>query len=125
MTIGVAGIKWLPLGNTKLSRGMRVKHRIPSAPMRFVVVGVANTMVGLGTIYLLKWSGDLGNTVANAGGYSLGLARGKGRRNDRALLFLAPRPSPLGAANNLQSGHLDVSCTGASTKACTSADITP
>ena len=62
-----------------------------------------------------------GTNVSPTGDISDNRSRGKGRRNDRALLLLTPRPSPLGAGNNLQSGHLDVSCTGASTIVCTSA----
>src|SRR6516164_5780620 len=69
---------------------------------------------------------DLSGTNVNAtGDISDNRPRGKGRRNNRALLFLTPRSSPLGAGNNLHAGHLDVSCTAASTTACTSADIRP
>jgi putative flippase GtrA len=53
-----------------------MKPHPPSVAMRFGVVGLANTMVGLLTIYLLKWPGGLGNTAANLGGYCVGLAMG-------------------------------------------------
>ena len=51
--------------------------------------------------------------------------RRKGGSHNGALLPLTPRPSPFAAGNNLQTGHLDTSCTGASTTACTGADIRP
>jgi len=51
-----------------------MKRRVPSVPLRFVVVGLANTMIGLGTIYLLKWLVGMSDTAANVGGCSLGLA---------------------------------------------------
>ena len=51
-----------------------MKHRVPSVPLRFVVVGLANTMIGPAIIYLLKWLVGVGDTAANVGAYSLGLA---------------------------------------------------
>ena len=51
-----------------------MKRRVPSVPLRFVVVGLANTMIGLAIIYLLKWLVGVGDTAANVGAYSLGLA---------------------------------------------------
>jgi putative flippase GtrA len=51
-----------------------MKRRVPSVPLRFVVVGLANTIIGLAIVYFLKWSGEVGDTAANVGGYSLGLA---------------------------------------------------
>jgi putative flippase GtrA len=51
-----------------------MKRRVPPVLLRFVVVGLANTMVGLAMIYLLKWLVGVGDTAANVGGYSLGLA---------------------------------------------------
>jgi putative flippase GtrA len=50
-----------------------MKRRVPSVPLRFVIVGLANTMIGLATIYLLKWLVGVGDTAANVSGYSLGL----------------------------------------------------
>jgi putative flippase GtrA len=41
--------------------------------LRFLVVGVMNTMVGLGTIYACKYFLGLGDVPANAVGYTLGL----------------------------------------------------
>ncbi|MCC9596333.1 MULTISPECIES: GtrA family protein [unclassified Rubrivivax] len=41
--------------------------------LRFLIVGVLNTAVGLGTIYLLKWAGGFGDVAANACGYAVGL----------------------------------------------------
>jgi putative flippase GtrA len=41
--------------------------------LRFLAVGVANTIVGLGTIYALKWFAGLGDIPANAVGYVVGL----------------------------------------------------
>lgn len=42
-------------------------------PIRFLIVGVANTMVGLGTIFAAKALLDFGDIAANMAGYSLGL----------------------------------------------------
>jgi putative flippase GtrA len=53
-----------------------MKRRVPSVPMRFVMVGLINTIVGLATIYFLKWAGGLGNIAPNVGGYSFGLVTG-------------------------------------------------
>jgi hypothetical protein len=47
--------------------------------------------------------------------------RRKGRSYNGVLLPLTPRPSPFVAGNGLHVGHLDVSCTGASTIVCTGA----
>jgi putative flippase GtrA len=41
---------------------------------RFLAVGVLNTLVGLGTIYLCKWLGGIGDVTANIIGYAVGLA---------------------------------------------------
>lgn len=46
------------------------------ALIKFVVVGVANTLVGLFLIYLGKWVLGFGDVVANTCGYSIGLALG-------------------------------------------------
>ena len=43
------------------------------APLKFAVVGVANTFVGLSTIYLCKWLLGFGDVIANICGYSIGL----------------------------------------------------
>ncbi|WHZ28993.1 MAG: hypothetical protein OJF51_003793 [Nitrospira sp.] len=42
--------------------------------VKFAIVGVANTLVGLCSIYLCKWLLSFGDVLANACGYSLGLA---------------------------------------------------
>ena len=44
------------------------------APIKFAVVGVANTLAGLSVIYLCKWLLGFGDVTANTCGYSLGLA---------------------------------------------------
>ncbi len=41
--------------------------------LRFLLVGLANTAVGLGTIYLLKWAFAVSDVPANLAGYVLGL----------------------------------------------------
>lgn len=41
--------------------------------IRFLLVGVINTCVGLGVIYTLKYFFDVNDVAANAGGYSVGL----------------------------------------------------
>jgi putative flippase GtrA len=40
---------------------------------RFLVVGVFNTFVGLGVIYACKWFFHLGDALANAVGYAVGV----------------------------------------------------
>lgn len=47
--------------------------RPPASLVRFLLVGVANTLVGLSTIYLAKWLGGVGDSLANACGYAVGL----------------------------------------------------
>lgn len=44
-----------------------------AAPAKFLLVGVANTAVGLLTIYACKWALGLGDVAANACGYAVGL----------------------------------------------------
>ena len=51
-----------------------MKRRVPSVPLQFVVVGLANTMIGLAIVYLLKWLVGVVDTAANVGAYSLGHA---------------------------------------------------
>src|SRR6516165_6200542 len=64
----------------------------------------------LGAAQLLAPPIDLsGTNVSSTGDLSDNRPRRKGRSHDGALLRLTPRPSPLGAGNNLHSGHLDVS----------------
>ncbi len=41
---------------------------------RFLAVGVLNTLVGLGVIYLCKWLIGMGDVAANVIGYAIGLA---------------------------------------------------
>lgn len=41
--------------------------------IRFLSVGVANTLVGLSIIYAAKWFLAAGDVVANASGYAVGL----------------------------------------------------
>lgn len=40
---------------------------------RFISVGLVNTLVGLSIIYAAKWFFELGDVLANAIGYSIGL----------------------------------------------------
>ena len=42
-------------------------------PLRFVVVGIANTLVGLLAIYLCKWQLGFNDALANITGYTVGL----------------------------------------------------
>ncbi len=42
-------------------------------PLKFFVVGIANTLVGLLAIYFCKWLLDFGDSLANFCGYMLGL----------------------------------------------------
>ena len=44
-----------------------------SAPIKFAVVGVANTLAGLSLIYLFKWRLGFSDVAANTCGYSIGL----------------------------------------------------
>src|SRR5208282_1728517 len=46
---------------------------LPANLIRFLLVGVANTLVGLSAIYLIKWLGEVGDVLANASGYAIGL----------------------------------------------------
>lgn len=41
--------------------------------IRFAVTGVLNTLVGLSTIFALKWFADMTDTAANLLGYGVGL----------------------------------------------------
>jgi putative flippase GtrA len=43
-------------------------------PLKFVVVGIANTLVGLFAIYLCKWLLGFSDALANISGYMIGLA---------------------------------------------------
>ena len=47
-------------------------HRL-RVPLRFLVVGVLNTLIGLLAIYLGKWWLGLGDVLANLFGYAIGL----------------------------------------------------
>jgi len=49
-------------------------RRRSGSPLKFVVVGVANTLIGLLAIYLCKWLLGFGDAVANISGYMIGLA---------------------------------------------------
>jgi putative flippase GtrA len=44
------------------------------APLKFVVVGIANTLIGLLAIYFCKWLLGFGDALANICGYMIGLA---------------------------------------------------
>ena len=43
-------------------------------PLKFFVVGIANTLIGLLAIYLCKWLLNFGDSLANFCGYLLGLS---------------------------------------------------
>jgi hypothetical protein len=76
----------------------------------------------LATVQLLPPPMDLsGANMGAPGDIGDNRPRRKGRTHNGALLPLTPRSSPFAAGNNLHAGHLDVSCTSASTDACTSA----
>ena len=44
--------------------------------LRFAVVGMLNTGIGLGIIFFLKWIGGIGDAAANVAGYGAGLTAG-------------------------------------------------
>lgn len=46
---------------------------LASSILRFAVTGVLNTLIGLGTIYALKWFWSVGDTPANMLGYLVGV----------------------------------------------------
>jgi putative flippase GtrA len=48
-------------------------HRLASRPVRFALVGVANSLAGLAAIYLCKLFVGLDNVSANMVGYGLGI----------------------------------------------------
>ena len=49
-----------------------MKNLISHSFVRYIVVGCANTLIGLGVIYLAKWQWRAGDGVANAFGYAVG-----------------------------------------------------
>lgn len=49
-----------------------LKHKLATF-VRFLAVGVVNTVVGLGIIYFCKWALGAGDVIANVAGYSVGL----------------------------------------------------
>jgi putative flippase GtrA len=51
----------------------QVRKLLGSSLLRFAITGVLNTIVGLGTIYALKWFGGVDDTPANAVGYVVGV----------------------------------------------------
>ena len=50
-----------------------LKKLSASSLLRFAITGVLNTVVGLGTIYALKWFWQVADTAANATGYLVGV----------------------------------------------------
>lgn len=46
---------------------------LPASLLKYLLAGVANTLITLSVIYLLKWSGTCGDVVANLSGYCIGL----------------------------------------------------
>src|ERR1700745_3572065 len=80
----------------------------------------------VGVAHLLAPPIDLsGAKIGAPGNIGLYPLRRKGRRHNGGFFPLTPRPTSLGTGKNLHAGHLDVSCTGASTDACTSATSGP
>jgi putative flippase GtrA len=49
------------------------RSRELAAAVKFVIVGVANSTVGLLAIYMFKWQAGFGDVAANASGYAVGL----------------------------------------------------
>ena len=47
-----------------------------SKPLRFMIVGIANTLCGLGVIYAAKLFAAVGDVPANALGYAVGIGLG-------------------------------------------------
>ena len=48
--------------------------RMHTVPLKFLAVGIVNTLFGLLVIYSCKWLFGLGDTVSNVSGYMAGLA---------------------------------------------------
>jgi putative flippase GtrA len=53
---------------------MAMLHATRPVPMRFVLAGIVNTLVGLAVIYLAKFVFAVGDVPANLLGYGVGLA---------------------------------------------------
>jgi len=76
---------------------LQLKELVNSSLLRFAITGVLNTLVGLGTIYALKWFFQVADTPANAVGYAMGIACSlivNSRwtfRSRESLLSIAPR----------------------------------
>jgi putative flippase GtrA len=74
-----------------------LKKLSSSSLLRFAATGVLNTIVGLGTIYALKWFFTMADTPANAIGYMVGVVFSlvvNSRwtfRSRESLLTIAPR----------------------------------
>lgn len=51
----------------------QVRWRRLWTPLKFFVVGIANTLIGLLAIYLCKWALGFGDSLANFCGYVIGL----------------------------------------------------
>jgi putative flippase GtrA len=50
-----------------------LKKLLDASLTKFLITGVLNTLVGLGTIYALKWFWQVPDTPANAVGYAVGV----------------------------------------------------
>ena len=74
-----------------------LKKLSASSLLRFAVTGVLNTVVGLGTIYALKWFWQVADMPANMAGYSVGVIFSlvvNSRwtfQSRQSLLMIAPR----------------------------------
>ena len=61
------------LARSALHRPRRLMSRAHAAPIRFILVGIANTLVGLFVIFSLKAALGLGDVFSNVLGYLIGL----------------------------------------------------
>jgi putative flippase GtrA len=74
------------------------------APIKFAVVGVANTFVGLSAIYLRKWLLGFGDAISNTCGYSIGLALSFILNREWTLGTPSSASSPRAFPRNFHSG---------------------
>jgi putative flippase GtrA len=68
----IIGTYWVVVAQTMIK--LNLKMLSTSTLVRFAVTGVLNTVVGLGTIYALKWFWQFGDTPANVIGYAVGIS---------------------------------------------------
>jgi len=68
-----ASVDLVPAGSSVLRDRHQVTRLFRSTIGRFTIVGIANTLLGLAVIYLLKWLFVAGDALANLMGYAIGL----------------------------------------------------